>query len=111
MLTAPALITFGAFWLLPMARLALFAADGPNGWSAYLAVLTHPQYLASLVSTVTLSVCVTMATLAIGGTAGLFLSRHHFPGHRDLVGLLTLPLAFPASSSVSWSSCWPAVRD
>jgi putative spermidine/putrescine transport system permease protein len=95
LLAAPAMAVFGAFWLLPMAKLALFAGQGPDGWSAYLAVLTHPQYLTSLVSTLVLSLIVTAATLAIGGTVGVFLSRHDFPGHRLLVGLVTLPLAFP----------------
>jgi putative spermidine/putrescine transport system permease protein len=95
LLAAPAVVVFSAFWLLPMARLAFFAGAGPTGWHAYLAVLTHPQYLASLVSTVLLSIVVTAATLAIGGISGVFLSRHDFPGRGPLVGMLTLPLAFP----------------
>jgi putative spermidine/putrescine transport system permease protein len=95
LLGAPAVVMFGAFWLLPMARLALFAGTGPSGWSAYLAVLTHPQYLASLISTLLLSLSVTAATLVIGGITGVFLSRHNFPGRGTLIGMLTLPLAFP----------------
>ncbi|MDR3439661.1 ABC transporter permease [Telmatospirillum sp.] len=94
-LAAPAVVVFGAFWLLPMARLAVFAAGGQLGWAAYLAVVTHPRYLESLISTVVLSAAVTAATLAIGGIAGVFLSRHRFPGHGLLVGMLTLPMAFP----------------
>ncbi|MTJ80421.1 MAG: ABC transporter permease [Telmatospirillum sp.] len=86
---------FTAFWLLPMARLALFAADGREGWAAYLTVVTHPRYFESLVATVLLSAAVTAATLVTGGLSGVFLSRHRFPGRRTLIGLLTLPLAFP----------------
>ncbi|PKU25034.1 ABC transporter permease [Telmatospirillum siberiense] len=94
-LAMPAVAIFTAFWLLPMARLALFAGTGPTGWNAYLAVLTHPQYLASLVSTILLSMAVTGATLIIGGITGVFLSRHDFRGRDLLVGMLTLPMAFP----------------
>ncbi|HXP97143.1 MAG TPA: ABC transporter permease [Telmatospirillum sp.] len=95
LLGAPAVTVFSAFWLLPMARLAVFAGTGPSGWNAYLAVLTHPQYLESLISTVLLSVAVTAATLGIGGVTGFFLSRNEFRGRSALVGMLTLPLAFP----------------
>jgi putative spermidine/putrescine transport system permease protein len=94
-LGAPALAVFVAFWLLPMARLAVFAGSGPTGLSAYFAVLTNPQYFASLVSTVVLSVAVTAVTLAIGTATGVFLSRHRFRGRSLLIGMLTLPLAFP----------------
>jgi putative spermidine/putrescine transport system permease protein len=95
LLAAPAVTVFSAFWLLPMARLAVFAGTGPTGWSAYLAVLTHPQYLESLISTVLLSMAVTAATLGLGGVTGFFLSRNDFRGRSALVGMLTLPLAFP----------------
>lgn len=95
LLAAPAVTVFSAFWLLPMARLALFAGNGSTGWSAYFAVLTHPQYLSSLIATVLLSIAVTTTTLAIGGLTGFFLSRHDFIGRGTLVGMLTLPLAFP----------------
>lgn len=94
-LATPALAIFSAFWLLPMARLALFAGTGPSGWTAYLAVLTHPHYLSSLVSTVVLSLVVTMASVIIGGVTGVFLSRHDFRGRGILLGMLTLPMAFP----------------
>lgn len=94
-LATPALVLFAAFWLLPMARLAVFAGTGPAGWTAYAAVLTHPAYFSSLISTVVLSVAVTLATLIIGGITGLFLARNVFPGRGLLVGMLTLPMAFP----------------
>jgi putative spermidine/putrescine transport system permease protein len=94
-LTLPALAVFIAFWLLPMVRLAQVGGSGSEGMAAYLAVLTHPSYLRSLVSTVALSAATTVATLALSLVAGLFLQRNRFPGRGLLVSLLTLPLAFP----------------
>lgn len=94
-LLAPALAVFGAFWLLPLARLAAVGWSGPEGFGAYLAVVTHAAYFRSLVSTVVLSVGVTAVTLVISGIAGLFLTRNDFPGKALLVAMLTFPLAFP----------------
>ena len=94
-LAVPALAVFAAFWLLPMARLVSVGASGPDGARAYLAVVTNARYFRSLVSTVTLSAGVTVATLAISLVAGIFLQRNRFPGRGLLVSLLTLPLAFP----------------
>ncbi|HEX3479866.1 MAG TPA: ABC transporter permease [Kofleriaceae bacterium] len=95
LLAAPALGGFAAFWLLPMARLVSVGASGPDGASAYLAVVTNPRYFRSLASTVVLSMGVTVATLAISLVAGIFLQRNRFPGRGLLVSLMTLPLAFP----------------
>jgi len=94
-LIAPAAAVFTAFWLLPMARLALIAGTGPDGLAAYAAILTHPRYLQSLVATLLLSAAVTAAALAIAGVAGLFLARNRFPGQSLLLAMLTFPLAFP----------------
>jgi putative spermidine/putrescine transport system permease protein len=94
-LLAPALAVFGAFWLLPLARLAAVGWSGPEGFGAYLAVVTHAAYFRSLVSTVVLSFGVTAVTLVISGIAGLFLTRNDFPGKALLVAMLTFPLAFP----------------
>jgi putative spermidine/putrescine transport system permease protein len=94
-LALPALIVFAAFWLLPMVRLARVGGSGPEGLAAYLAVVTHPQYLASLVSTVALSASVSVATLALSLVAGVFLQRNRFFGRDILISLMTLPLAFP----------------
>ena len=94
-LLAPAAAVFTAFWLLPIARLTAVGAGGPDGLSAYAAVLTHPAYFRSLVSTVLLSALVTVATLAVSFVAGLFLSRNRFPGRRLITAMLTFPLAFP----------------
>ena len=52
---------FAAFWLLPIARLTLVGASGPEGIAAYAAVITHPAYFRSLVSTLLLSGGVTAA--------------------------------------------------
>ena len=86
---------FVAFFLLPLANLFLIGGGGERGWSAYTAVLTEPRYLASLVQTVLLAGATTLATLAVSGTAGVFLTRNRFPGRALLTALLTLPLAFP----------------
>ncbi len=94
-LMAPAAIFFTAFFLLPLARLFLIGGTGAQGWAAYLAVVTNPAYLRSLVSTFVLALSVTVATLAIATIAGLFLERHRFPGRALLVALATFPLAFP----------------
>ncbi|MDE1929461.1 MAG: ABC transporter permease, partial [Burkholderiales bacterium] len=50
---APAAALFAAFWLLPMARLALLPAA--QGWRTYFIVLTEHRYLVSLLQTVALS--------------------------------------------------------
>jgi len=44
---------------------------------------------------VLLSVAVTLATLVIGATVGIYLARRSFFGKRLLLALLTLPLSFP----------------
>jgi putative spermidine/putrescine transport system permease protein len=94
-LALPALAIFAAFWLLPMARLAHVGGSGPEGIAAYLAVVTHPRYLSSLIATVALSAGVTVATLVLSLVAGFFLQRNRFPGRETLISLMTMPLAFP----------------
>jgi len=95
LLAVPALAVFAAFWLLPMGRLLVVGASGPDGAKAYLAVVTNANYFRSLVSTVALSAGVSVATIAISLVAGIFLQRNRFPGRGLLVSLMTLPLAFP----------------
>jgi putative spermidine/putrescine transport system permease protein len=95
LMVAPAIVVGAAFFVLPLARLALVGATGKVGLSAYAAVLTNPQYLQALLSTIALSIAVTAATLVIAGIAGVFLERNRFVGRDALVSLLTLPLAFP----------------
>ena len=93
---APAAALFIAFWLLPMAELALRGASVIDGRSAYLAVLAEPRYWRSLFNTVALSLVATLATLLVSLPVGRFLAWHReFPGRRALVGLLMFPLAFP----------------
>ena len=91
----PLLLVVGAFFVLPMARLVLVGASGPQGLSAYLAILTEPRYRATLINTVVLALVTTAATLAISTIAGLFLQRNRFPGRAILIAMLTFPLAFP----------------
>lgn len=95
LMVAPALVVGAAFFLLPLARLAVVGGSGTLGVGAYLAVVTNPQYFAALASTLVLSVLVTATTLAIAGIAGVFLERNRFLGRELLVSTLTLPLAFP----------------
>jgi len=92
---APAIAISAAFFLLPMARLAVVGGTGRQGLAAYLAFLTTPRYFESLVATIVLSTLVTLATLAIATVAGLFLERNRFPGRDVLISLLTFPLALP----------------
>lgn len=90
---APAAALFAAFWLLPMVRLA--ALPAAKGGATYLAVLTEPRYLASLVQTTLLSAAVTVCALVLAAAVGLYLGRRQFAGRRLLLALLTLPLSFP----------------
>lgn len=94
-LIAPLAILFGAFFLLPMARLVAIAGSGPQGLSAYLAFVTEPRYFRSFVSTILLSLVVTAVTLVISTITALFLQRNRFPGRNVLISMLTFPLAFP----------------
>jgi putative spermidine/putrescine transport system permease protein len=95
LMVLPALIVGAAFFLIPLARLAVVGGTGRLGLEAYLAVATNPQYFEALVSTILLSILVTATTLAIAGIAGVFLERNRFLGREVLISMLTLPLAFP----------------
>src|SRR5215470_15893276 len=76
----PLAVVTAAFFLLPMARLAVTGADGPRGLVGYLAILTEPRYRATLVNTVLLATATTVVTLIVATVAGMFLQRHRFPG-------------------------------
>jgi putative spermidine/putrescine transport system permease protein len=91
----PLAVVVIAFFLLPMAKLAVVAGSGKLGLSAYAAILTEARYRATLINTVALATAVTIVTLIISTIAGLFLQRHRFPGRALLVAMLTFPLAFP----------------
>lgn len=90
---APAGIFFLAFWLLPALQLLVLPAK--QGWGTYFVVLTDARYIESMLNTVLLSVAVTLATLIIGATIGIYLARRRFAGKHLLLALLTLPLSFP----------------
>jgi putative spermidine/putrescine transport system permease protein len=92
---APAAIVFAAFFLLPLVQLFVIGAGGKDGVAAYGKIVTDMRYVTSLAVTVALSASVTFATLVIAGIAGVFLTRHRFPGRAVITSLLTLPLAFP----------------
>lgn len=91
----PALVVFTAFFLLPLARLAVESSLGPSGVGIYIAAITTPRYLETLGYTVFLSAGVTLVTLVVSGVSGVFLARNEFRGRSLLVSLLTFPLAFP----------------
>ena len=69
---APASAFFLAFWLLPVLRLLALPAE--KGWGTYFVVLTDGRYMESMLNTVLLSVAVTLATLVIGATVGIYLA-------------------------------------
>jgi putative spermidine/putrescine transport system permease protein len=84
-----------AFFLLPMARLLVTGAEGPQGIAGYFAILSEPRYRATLINTVLLSIATTVVTLIVATISGVFLQRHRFPGRAVLIAMLTFPLAFP----------------
>src|SRR5437868_10577303 len=91
----PLAVVTAAFFLIPMARLVIAGAGGPQGFSGYLAILTEPRYRATLLNTVLLAAATTVVTLIVATIAGMFLQRHRFPGRAVLIAMLTFPLAFP----------------
>jgi putative spermidine/putrescine transport system permease protein len=91
----PLAVVTTAFFLLPMARLVVVGAEGPQGLAGYLAILTEPRYRATLINTILLAAATTVVTLIIATIAGMFLQRHRFPGRAVLIAMLTFPLAFP----------------
>jgi putative spermidine/putrescine transport system permease protein len=88
-------LVLAAFFVLPMARLVVAGASGPQGLAAYAAILIEPRYRATLINTVALAAATTLVTLAVSTVAGLFLQRNRFFGRSVLVAMLTFPLAFP----------------
>src|SRR5437667_3363556 len=91
----PLAVVTTAFFLLPMARLVVTGAEGPQGLAGYLAILVEPRYRATLINTVLLAAATTVVTLIVATIAGMFLQRHRFPGRAVLIAMLTFPLAFP----------------
>jgi putative spermidine/putrescine transport system permease protein len=91
----PLALVVAAFFMLPMIRLVIAGAGGPQGLWAYTAILTEPRYRATLINTVLLAAATTVVTLVIATIAALFLQRNRFPGRAVLIAMLTFPLAFP----------------
>src|ERR1700730_9176182 len=91
----PLAVVTTAFFRLPMARLVVTGAEGPQGLAGYLAILTEPRYRATLINTDRLATATTVVTLVVATVAGMFLQRHRFPGRALLIAMLTFPLAFP----------------
>lgn len=93
----PALLFFAAFWLLPFATLVTIGIEPDNntGMNGYWTVIGRPQYLASLGTTLVLSLLVALAAVAISAVVACFLARHQFRGKSLLLAIMTFPLAFP----------------
>lgn len=96
LLILPFAVTFGAFFVLPLARLFM-AGAGDEGLSNYLTVLSEWRYFKSLLVTIVFSLLVTVVTLVISTTVGLYIERNAFPGRRLLLPMLAFPLAFPGT--------------
>lgn len=88
-LLAPALVVLLAFFLLPLAKLALVGGGG------YWAAISSPRALRALRDTVMLSAGVSAVAVTLAAVVGTYLARHRFRGRSVVVALLTLPLAFP----------------
>jgi putative spermidine/putrescine transport system permease protein len=91
----PAGVFFAAFFLLPLVRLFVVGASGPDGAIAYATIVMDPNHFASLIATLGLAAATTAVTLVVSALAGVFLQRNDFPGKSVLLALMTLPLAFP----------------
>src|ERR1700738_1017525 len=89
----PLAVVTTAFFVVPMARLGVTGAEGPQGMTGDLAVVAEPRYRVTLINTVLLATATTIVTLAIATVAGMFLQRHRFPGRSLLIAMLTFPLA------------------
>ena len=55
LLMLPGLIIVAAFFIIPMALVAMRVADGPDGLATYFVILTNDRYLASLIQTLVMS--------------------------------------------------------
>src|SRR6201992_3050857 len=91
----PLAVVTTAFFLLPMMRLVVTGAAGPQSIARYFAIPAEPRYRATLINTVLLAAATTVVTLIVATIAGMFLQRHRFPGRSLLIAMLTFPLAFP----------------
>src|SRR6201995_5277697 len=86
----PLVMVTVAFFVLPMARLVVTGAEGPQGLAGYLAILTEPRYRTTLINTVLLAAATTIATLVVATIAGMVLQRHRFTGRAMPFEMATL---------------------
>src|SRR5436190_18884162 len=66
----PAGAFFGAFFLLPLARLFLVGGSGRDGFITYATIITDRNHFASLTATLALAAATTGVTLIVSGLAG-----------------------------------------
>lgn len=97
LLLVPGVTIVAAFFIIPLAQVALEVSNAPDGWATYLVILTNGRYFESLIQTLLISAGVTVTALILCGIVGLFLVRNRFAGRSILTGLLTLPLSFPGT--------------
>src|ERR1700754_2479698 len=64
----PLAVVTVAFFLLPMTRLVVTGAEGPQGIAGYFAILAEPRYRATLINTVLLAAATTVVTLIVATT-------------------------------------------
>src|SRR5437667_8418125 len=76
----PLAVVTMAFFVLPMARLVVTGAEGPQGLAGYLAILVEPRYRATLINTVLLAAATTVVRRLLATIPGRFLHRNRFPG-------------------------------
>jgi putative spermidine/putrescine transport system permease protein len=65
----PLAVVTAAFFLLPMVRLVVTGAEGPQGLAGYLAILIEPRYRATRINTVLLAAATTLGTLIVATIA------------------------------------------
>src|SRR5437588_12882092 len=95
----PLAVVTAAFFLLPMARLVVTGAEGPQGIAGYLAILTEPRYRATLINTVLLAASTTVVRLIVATIAGLLLQRPCCIGCAVFMASVTFSVEVPCMDS------------
>jgi putative spermidine/putrescine transport system permease protein len=98
LLLLPLLTILTAMLLIPLAVLLLMGlrgADGAFTLTNYAAVLVNPRYRTGLLTSLSLAVSVSGATLVGSGALAFTLARDKLPGTAIIRAALTFPLSFP----------------
>src|SRR5258707_688415 len=102
----PLAVVTTAFFVLPMARLVVTGAEGPQGLAGYLAILIEPRYRATLINTVLLATATTIVTLGFATAMGAFGTAFTLATNIDVLPMLiytefTLAANFATSAALS----------